>query len=334
MLSLDRKRNGNGKKAASRSRRRFLPPLLESIPRSTPVEQLPFPMVNGNILQESMPQGTVCTGSSLHGSVSPALSSHSSSPMPPTPLIDPLFSGMLLQRTCETEEFLNPLRFAGPAQPRPCLKPQNTEQISVLVAGSVAPLCSAVVIHGSDKKPQESVHPPAGRRAIVGGAVCVLCAFVLLGTCLAVSSSDDSGPLSTLNALNQEGSVHAHGAAMDSGSVDHFLYGQCTYWANMRYHQLTGHWIPWLGNASQWAYEAPTYGWTISDTPNPHGVSIMVFGPYAESSGAYGHVAVVERVNADGSVYTSNWNWHGAWATLSYMTFYPTNGVHFIWFPD
>jgi hypothetical protein len=126
----------------------------------------------------------------------------------------------------------------------------------------------------------------------------------------------------------------AHIAVADYGSLSHFFYGQCTYWANMRYHQTTGHWIPWLGNAYQWAYQAPAYGWTLSTTPNPHGSSIMVFSPYAEGAGAYGHVAVVEGVNSDGSVTTSNWNWGGAWATLTYRTFYPGPGVSFIWYPN
>jgi surface antigen len=125
----------------------------------------------------------------------------------------------------------------------------------------------------------------------------------------------------------------AHISTNDAGNLSRFFYGQCTYWANMRYHQLTHHWIPWLGNAYQWAYEAPAYGWTIADTPDPNGPSIMVFSPYSEGAGAYGHVAVVEHTNSDGSVYTSNWNWDGLWATQSWMNFYPGNGVSFIWFP-
>ncbi|GCF06634.1 hypothetical protein KDI_01980 [Dictyobacter arantiisoli] len=125
----------------------------------------------------------------------------------------------------------------------------------------------------------------------------------------------------------------AQTSAADYGSLNRFFYGQCTYWVNKRYHQVTGHWIPWLGNAYQWAYQAPAYGWNISDIPNPHGASIMVFSPYTEGAGAYGHVAVVERVNDDGSILTSNWNWDGAWATLTWRTFYPGTGIHFIWYP-
>ncbi len=122
-------------------------------------------------------------------------------------------------------------------------------------------------------------------------------------------------------------------SASDAGSLNRFFYGQCTYWANMRYHELTGHWVPWLGNAYQWAYNAPAYGWTVSDTPNPAGPSIIVLGINVQTSGSYGHVAVVERVNGDGTVYTSNWNWLGGWAQTTYVTFKIGPGVKFVWYP-
>jgi surface antigen len=155
---------------------------------------------------------------------------------------------------------------------------------------------------------------------------------VATATAVTVDGYDPGGEHAFAGVLTIPEAVHI--SAADYGSLSHFFYGQCTYWANMRYHQMTGHWIPWLGNAYQWAYQAPSYGWTLSTTPNPHGSSIMVFSPHAEGAGAYGHVAVVESVNSDGSVTTSNWNWGGAWATLEYRTFYPGPGVSFIWYPN
>jgi len=123
--------------------------------------------------------------------------------------------------------------------------------------------------------------------------------------------------------------------AQDQGSLNRFFYGQCTYWANMRYHQLTGHWVPWLGNAYEWAYQAPAYGWKTSSVPNPNGPSIIVLAPYTQGAGSYGHVAVVETgvTNSANGVTTSNWNWNGNWAATTYVTFYPGSGVTFIWFP-
>jgi surface antigen len=115
--------------------------------------------------------------------------------------------------------------------------------------------------------------------------------------------------------------------------LNRFVVGQCTYWANMRYHQLTGHWVPWIGDAYEWASQALSYGWMVANRPNPHGYSIMVIQPQIQGAGSYGHVAVVEHTNPDDSVYTSNWNWKGDWHMTSYVTFTPQTGISFIWVP-
>ena len=121
----------------------------------------------------------------------------------------------------------------------------------------------------------------------------------------------------------------------DWAELGRFIYGQCTYWANMRYHQLTGYWIPWSGNAYQWSGNAAAYSppWIISSKPNPNGPSIMVFQPGVQyASWAYGHVAIVEKINADGSVLTSNWNVVGyPFATEVDLTNYVTAGTAFVW---
>ncbi len=119
-----------------------------------------------------------------------------------------------------------------------------------------------------------------------------------------------------------------------AGTLDRFAYGQCTYWADYRYHELTGYWVPWIGNADQWAAGAAASGWVVSDTP--HVPSIIVLQPNVQGAGSYGHVAVVERINDNGTVYTSNYNWYsnGGWNTLSYVAFsYPAAGVSFVWHP-
>nr|BBH94622.1 hypothetical protein KTA_28210 [Thermogemmatispora argillosa] len=117
------------------------------------------------------------------------------------------------------------------------------------------------------------------------------------------------------------------------GDLNRFAYGQCTYWANLRYHELTGYWVPWQGDAYQWVAGAEQYGWIVSS--QPHVPSIIVLQPGVQGASSYGHVAVVERINPDGSVYTSNYNWYanGGWNRLSYATFYPGRGVAFVWHP-
>ncbi|MGH2509087.1 MAG: CHAP domain-containing protein, partial [Ktedonobacteraceae bacterium] len=93
-------------------------------------------------------------------------------------------------------------------------------------------------------------------------------------------------------------------------------FGQCTYWANLRYHELTGYWVPWTGNAAQWVASArATPGWYVSRGPQVP--SIIVLMPGVQGAGRYGHVAVVEGINPDGSVRTSNMNWYnngGGWS--------------------
>lgn len=144
-----------------------------------------------------------------------------------------------------------------------------------------------------------------------------------------------SGPTDTSSSSTTTSGI----APSDSGSLNRFFYGQCTYWANMRYHELTGHWVPWLGNAADWAWQAPNYGWRTASYPNPNGPSIIVLAPYTQGAGAYGHVAVVESgvsaAAAAKGVSTSNWNWSaggGGWAIESWVTFYPGGGVTFIWY--
>jgi len=67
-------------------------------------------------------------------------------------------------------------------------------------------------------------------------------------------------------------------------------YGYCTWYAATRV-PVPSNW----GNANTWAYYAPSSGWQVSKRP--------VAGSVAQTSaGAFGHVAVVESVSADGSM--------------------------------
>jgi len=120
------------------------------------------------------------------------------------------------------------------------------------------------------------------------------------------------------------------GGASD-GVGNHFFWGQCTWWAAFRYHQLTGHYPPWLGNAGDWAYNAVPFGWVVSGTPHLH--SIIVLAPGVQGAGGYGHVAIVESINADGSLTTSNFNWAGNFGIVTYVTFHPGPGVVFVYYP-
>lgn len=136
--------------------------------------------------------------------------------------------------------------------------------------------------------------------------------------------SDGYDPFSNGNVTISDG----------SGSLN-WPVGQCTYWANYRYHALTGYWVSWTGNAAQWVAGARAAGWNVSQAP--HVPSIIVLMPYVQGAYGYGHVAVVESINDTVSptvVHTSNMNWwvnDGGWDKVSYADFTVGPSVYFVW---
>ncbi|WP_366515894.1 CHAP domain-containing protein [uncultured Bifidobacterium sp.] len=93
---------------------------------------------------------------------------------------------------------------------------------------------------------------------------------------------------------------HATG---DSGNA--YEFSQCTWWAYTRRHQLGLPVGSHLGNGRDWAASAKALGYWVDDTPRNVG-DVIVFQAGQEGSDAfYGHVAIVEKINADGSIVTS-----------------------------
>ncbi len=243
----------------------------------------------------------------------------------------------------------------------------NTGPLSFSPIGSTTTaLRQPVVIPGSGKKSPGLIRPPNGRKWVISISAIVLLMMITFGTAFAVSplqgesgrftnpiqlvanlvhNSNNNPSLisqqATATAIHrQDGYDPVSGVSSQpvqpvagGGSLNRFAFGQCTYWANMRYHQLTGYWVPWLGNAYEWAYGAKASGWIVSSKPIVP--SIIVLQPGVQGAGYFGHVALVERINSDGSVYTSNYNWYsnGGWDILSYVTFTPGPGVIFTWHP-
>ena len=221
-----------------------------------------------------------------------------------------------------------------------------------------------VVIRGTKTQSPRTIRPPKGRRRVISIAVISLLFLITLGTAFAVSplgnvtghvanlipfvnnlvrntNSNLSLPSQQATAtavIRQDGYDPTSSGAttlMGGGGLNRFAFGQCTYWANYRYHQLTGYWVDWLGNADEWAAGAQAAGWIVSSKPNLKGPSIIVLQPYVQGASYFGHVAIVEKVNSNGSVYASNFNWYanGGWDILSYWTFTPGPGVSFVWHP-
>jgi surface antigen len=71
--------------------------------------------------------------------------------------------------------------------------------------------------------------------------------------------------------------------------------GNCTYWAEVKFHQYTGKYINTLatsgttGDAKYWAINASRRGWTIGGTPRLGSIAVW-------TGGTAGHVAWVTEV--------------------------------------
>jgi surface antigen len=112
------------------------------------------------------------------------------------------------------------------------------------------------------------------------------------------------------------------------GTANHYPAGQCTVYADQRYHDLTGCYVPWSGNAWQWEGLARTAGWNVSSTP--HVPSIMCLQGGVQGASPLGHVGVVESINGDGSFISSNLNWQPHPTQVLDIKHTPGKGVSFL----
>lgn len=118
-----------------------------------------------------------------------------------------------------------------------------------------------------------------------------------------------------------------------NGTGDFFPQGQCTYGASLQYHNTTGYWVPWGGNAKDWPNNAYAYGWEVSSSPVVP--SIIALQPGIQlADGIDGHVGVVQSINPDGSVQAISLNWGTTQSERQQYTthsFKPGPGVSFIY---
>lgn len=92
---------------------------------------------------------------------------------------------------------------------------------------------------------------------------------------------------------------------------DTYPYGQCTWWAYTRRAELGLPVGSVFGNALTWGTAASALGYWVDGTPR-HVGDIVVFSPgQAGAHAYYGHVAVIEKINADGSIEISESNVKG-----------------------
>jgi surface antigen len=116
------------------------------------------------------------------------------------------------------------------------------------------------------------------------------------------------------------------------GRGNFFPYAQCTWWANQRYHQLHGIYVPWTINSNAWAWSnrARDFHWVVSSYPTPG--DIIDLQPWVQGAYGLGHVAVVESVLRNGHVIASTMNWGAHPGRVTYVEYAPGRGVSFIHF--
>lgn len=114
------------------------------------------------------------------------------------------------------------------------------------------------------------------------------------------------------------------------GSTNVFPYPACTWWANQRYRQLHGFFVPWTTNsmAWQWKDRARNFGWQVSSQPKAG--AIINLQPWVQGAYGAGHVAVVERVLKNGHVIASSMSWGANPSAVKNWEFAPGPGVTFI----
>lgn len=105
------------------------------------------------------------------------------------------------------------------------------------------------------------------------------------GITTAVSVSEDAAwaPMISVN--------HATG---DTGS-NPYAYGQCTWWAWLRRHQMGLPCSSFFGNAMLWGTQAAALGYQVDSTPAVG--AVIVFQPHQSGASDIGHVGVVEAVD-------------------------------------
>lgn len=104
------------------------------------------------------------------------------------------------------------------------------------------------------------------------------------------------------------GASYAIGGHVNTYGGNGYGFGQCTWYVYNRRAELGRSVGGMWGNASQWAYSARQSGYLVDH--NPEVGAVM-----QSNEGYFGHVAVVEQVNADGSISISEMNYYGGRGT-------------------
>ena len=104
----------------------------------------------------------------------------------------------------------------------------------------------------------------------------------------------------------------------ESEGSSSYPQGQCTWYVDQRMKQFGQYIHSNLGDAHHWNNRAAREGYQVSSTPKKHTAVVFEAGQLGADT-QYGHVAFVEKVNADGSIIISESNVKGL-GVISYRT--------------
>lgn len=106
----------------------------------------------------------------------------------------------------------------------------------------------------------------------------------------------------TSNAVTAKKNTIISRAYIKTTTIDGFAAGYCTAYAAQRMPAIFKSENAFRGNALSWDNNARAAGWIVTKTPTPG--SIAVYEPGQGGASGYGHVAIVESVDAANGVMT------------------------------
>jgi surface antigen len=166
-------------------------------------------------------------------------------------------------------------------------------------------------------------------KRLVKGCVAVILVVLFLGMIFGLHAP---GAHAQGNSVSTAQST-SHASISRSSSIhlgNQFPWPSCTWWANQRYRQMHGTYVPWRTNSNAWQWTARAYNfhWRVYRTPNVGW--IMDLQPWVQGAYGLGHVGVVEKVLRNGYFVASSMSWGAHPTRVTYWTFHAGNGVTFL----
>ncbi len=123
----------------------------------------------------------------------------------------------------------------------------------------------------------------------------------------ASSASDNSSSASSSSSSDSGSSYNAPApSSASSWGTNWYYWGDCTWYAFERRKQLGKPVGNGWGNASNWAAQARSAGYSVNNSPSVG--AIIQAHAWTNNAWGMGHVGVVERINPDGSILISEMN--------------------------